>query len=55
MDLQMPEMNGLDAIVAIRNDFPGARIIVLTTYVGDVQIASPQSRRSGLPAEKPFA
>jgi DNA-binding NarL/FixJ family response regulator len=38
MDLQMPEMNGIDAIVAIRNDFPEARIIVLTTYVGDVQI-----------------
>jgi DNA-binding NarL/FixJ family response regulator len=38
MDLQMPEINGIDAIIAIRNDFPEARIIVLTTYVGDVQI-----------------
>jgi DNA-binding NarL/FixJ family response regulator len=38
MDLQMPEMNGLDAIIAIRGEFPDARIIVLTTYVGDVQI-----------------
>jgi DNA-binding NarL/FixJ family response regulator len=38
MDLQMPEMNGLDAIVAIRGEFPDARIIVLTTYAGDVQI-----------------
>jgi DNA-binding NarL/FixJ family response regulator len=38
MDLQMPEMNGIDAIMAIRNDFPDARIIVLTTYVKDVQI-----------------
>ena len=38
MDLQMPEMNGIDAIIAIRDDFPEARIIVLTTYVGDVQI-----------------
>ena len=37
MDLQMPEMNGLDAIVAIRGEFPDARIIVLTTYAGDVQ------------------
>src|SRR5689334_6127220 len=38
MDLQMPEMNGLDAIIAIRNEFSEARIIVLTTYKGDVQI-----------------
>jgi DNA-binding NarL/FixJ family response regulator len=37
MDLQMPEMNGLDAIIAIRAEFPEARIIVLTTYAGDVQ------------------
>ena len=38
MDLQMPEMNGLDAMIAIRDEFPEARIIVLTTYTGDVQI-----------------
>ena len=37
MDLQMPEMNGFDAIIAIRDEFPEARIIVLTTYAGDVQ------------------
>jgi len=37
MDLQMPEMGGLDAISAIRGEFPEARIIVLTTYAGDVQ------------------
>jgi DNA-binding NarL/FixJ family response regulator len=37
MDLQMPEMSGLDAIIAIRGEFPDARIIVLTTYGGDVQ------------------
>lgn len=38
MDLQMPEMNGLDALIAIRNEFREARVIVLTTYAGDVQI-----------------
>ena len=38
MDLEMPDMNGFDAIVAIRNEFPEARIIVLTTYSGDVQM-----------------
>jgi len=37
MDLQMPEMSGLDAIIAIRGEFPDAKIIVLTTYGGDVQ------------------
>jgi signal transduction histidine kinase len=37
MDLQMPGMNGLDAIGAIRAEFPDARIIVLTTYAGDAQ------------------
>ncbi len=38
MDLQMPEMNGVDATIAILAEFPDARIIVLTTYMGDVQI-----------------
>jgi DNA-binding NarL/FixJ family response regulator len=38
MDLQMPEMGGFDAIVAIRGEFPDAKIVVLTTYKGDVQI-----------------
>lgn len=37
MDLQMPLMNGTEAILAIRQDFPDARIIVLTTYSGDAQ------------------
>jgi DNA-binding NarL/FixJ family response regulator len=37
MDLQMPIMNGTDAILAIRLEFPDARIIVLTTYSGDAQ------------------
>src|SRR6476646_8378842 len=38
MDLQMPEMNGVDAMIALRGEFPEARIIVLTTYTGDVQV-----------------
>src|SRR4249919_1569164 len=38
MDLQMPEMNGLDALIAIRTEFPEARVIMLTTYEGDVHI-----------------
>ena len=38
MDLQMPEMNGVEAMIAICEEFPGARIIVLTTYAGDVQV-----------------
>jgi two-component system, NarL family, response regulator len=37
MDLQMPTMNGIDAIIAIRGEFPAARIVVLTAYKGDVQ------------------
>jgi DNA-binding NarL/FixJ family response regulator len=38
MDLQMPEMNGIDSLIAIRNEFPAAKVIVLTTYAGDTQI-----------------
>jgi len=38
MDLQMPTMNGIDAIGAIRGEFPDARVVVLTTYAGDVQV-----------------
>ena len=38
MDLQMPEMSGLDALIALRGDFPQARIIMLTTYTGDTQV-----------------
>jgi DNA-binding NarL/FixJ family response regulator len=38
MDLQMPETTGVEAITAIRENAPGARIIVLTTYSGDIQV-----------------
>lgn len=38
MDLQMPGMNGIEAMIGIRSEFPNARIIVLTTYAGDVQV-----------------
>ena len=38
MDLRMPEMNGVEAITAIRNEYPDCRIIVLTTYDGDEDI-----------------
>jgi DNA-binding NarL/FixJ family response regulator len=37
MDLRMPDLNGIEAITAIRAEFPHARIIVLTTYTGDAQ------------------
>jgi DNA-binding NarL/FixJ family response regulator len=36
MDIQMPEVNGIDAIAMIRSEAPAARVIVLTTYRGDV-------------------
>jgi DNA-binding NarL/FixJ family response regulator len=38
MDIQMPGMNGVDALIAIRNEFPEAKIIVLTTYKSDTQV-----------------
>jgi DNA-binding NarL/FixJ family response regulator len=40
MDLRMPDMSGIEAITAIRAEFPDARIIVLTTYAGDAQAAA---------------
>ena len=39
MDLQMPDMSGIEAMIAIRREFPDARIIVLTTHAGDVLVA----------------
>ena len=38
MDLRLPDMNGIDAMAAIRTEFPDARVIILTTYEGDVEI-----------------
>jgi two-component system, NarL family, response regulator len=38
MDLQMPGFNGIESIIKIQSEFPNARIIVLTTYTGDVQV-----------------
>jgi DNA-binding NarL/FixJ family response regulator len=38
MDLQMPALNGIEAIIGIRSEFPNARIVVLTTYTGDIQV-----------------
>jgi len=38
MDLRLPDMNGIDVIIAIRTEFPNARIIMLTTFEGDVEI-----------------
>jgi DNA-binding NarL/FixJ family response regulator len=38
MDLRLPDMSGIDALIAIRTEYPNARIIILTTFEGDVEI-----------------
>jgi DNA-binding NarL/FixJ family response regulator len=38
MDLRLPDISGIDALIAIRNEFPDARIVMLTTFEGDVEI-----------------
>jgi DNA-binding NarL/FixJ family response regulator len=38
MDLRLPDMSGIDAMMAIRCEFPGARIVILTTFAGDVEV-----------------
>ena len=38
MDLRMPDLSGIDALVAILTEFPGARVVMLTTFEGDVEI-----------------
>src|SRR5262244_321287 len=48
MDLQMPAINGLEAMVAIRKEFPDAKIIILTTYESDVQGAMELGARAYL-------
>jgi len=48
MDLQMPDMNGIDVMMAIRDEFPEARIIVLTTLHRRCAGFFPRSQRLGL-------
>src|SRR5579859_8168649 len=38
MDLRLPDLSGIDALIAIRSEFPEARIIILTTFAGDAEI-----------------
>ncbi len=38
MDLRLPDMSGIDAMISIRSEFPEARVIILTTFAGDVEI-----------------
>jgi DNA-binding NarL/FixJ family response regulator len=52
MDIQMPDLNGIDATIAIRKEFPQAKIIILTTYEGDARLARRESGRFRLSAEK---
>ena len=49
MDLPIPEMTGLEAMVAIRSEFPEAKIIILTTYASDVQDAMRLGAQAYLP------
>src|SRR5215469_3227368 len=39
MDLRLPDMSGVDAMVEIRSEFPEARVIILTTFAGDVEVS----------------
>src|SRR5271154_2322012 len=38
MDLRLPDMSGIDAMIAILGEFPEARVIILTTFAGDVEV-----------------
>src|SRR5713226_3812689 len=48
MDLQMPDINGIDAMIAIRSEFPEARIIILTTFIADIEAAMKVGARAYL-------
>jgi len=48
MDLQMPDINGVDAMIAIRSEFPEARIIILTTFIADIEAAMKVGARAYL-------
>ena len=48
MDLQMPEMSGLDAMVVIRREFPDAKIVILTTYASEAEGAMKLGARAYL-------
>ena len=48
MDLQMPEVNGLDAMAVIRSELPESKIIILTTYASDIQGAMKRGARGSL-------
>ncbi len=54
MDLRLPDLSGIDAMIAIRAEFPEARIVMLTTFEGDVEIQRPflQAGRPRIPSWK---
>ena len=54
MDLRLPDMSGIDAMIAIRTEFPGARIIILTTFESTPN-CSGHSQRAGEPNVGPLA
>jgi len=47
MDLRLPDMSGIDAMIAIRTEFPGARIIILTTFESDTEVQRALASRGG--------
>jgi len=49
MDLRLPDMSGIDAMIAIRTEFPDARVVILTTFEGDVEIQRALQAKACLP------